>query len=128
MPAVSKAQQTAAQIAEHHPEEAKGAAGEMAESMTREQLHDFASGKKEGKPEHVKKEASQAYVEGYFAGYMHKRAQVAAATTMYDTDVTPPETEDMPTVKERKKQEASKLRLEQSREEGEAMKPDTRQG
>jgi hypothetical protein len=55
MPAVSVAQRQAAAIAEHHPEKATGAAKEMAKSMSKSQLHDFAATKDKGKPKHVKK-------------------------------------------------------------------------
>jgi hypothetical protein len=52
MPAVSKAQQRLMGAAEH------GATFPMAkklrQSMTHQQLHDFASGSERGKPEHVK--------------------------------------------------------------------------
>ncbi len=53
MPAVSKAQQTAMAIAEHEPRKLYGRNKGML-SMSKEQLHDFASGSKKGKPEHVK--------------------------------------------------------------------------
>lgn len=53
MPSVSKAQQRLMGAAEH------GARFPMAEklrrSMTHQQLHDFASGSEQGKPQHVKK-------------------------------------------------------------------------
>ena len=55
MPASSRAQQQAMSIAEHHPEEATGAAKEMARSMSKKTLHEFAATKTEGLPEHVKK-------------------------------------------------------------------------
>ena len=66
MPAVSKAQQIAAAIAEHNPSKAKGPAKEMAKSMSKKQLHDFAAGSMEGKPEHVKQSSAldSIYVEG----------------------------------------------------------------
>lgn len=52
MPAKSKAQQRLMAAAEH------GAtfplAEKLRESMTHQQLHDFASGSEKGKPEHVK--------------------------------------------------------------------------
>jgi hypothetical protein len=61
MPAKSKAQQKAAGAAlaakrgEAKKSDLKGAAREMFESMTEEQLEDFASTKRTGKPEHVRK-------------------------------------------------------------------------
>ncbi len=52
MPAKSKSQQRLFQAAEH------GAtfpmAAKLRQSMTHEQLHDFASGSEKGKPQHVK--------------------------------------------------------------------------
>lgn len=51
MPAVSRAQQHLMQAAEHgadFPEARK-----IRESMTHEQMHDFAVGSEAGKPEHV---------------------------------------------------------------------------
>ena len=59
MPARSAAQQKAAGAAlaakrgEISPSELKGASRSMYESMTEEQLEDFASTKRKGKPEHV---------------------------------------------------------------------------
>ena len=59
MPAKSKAQQKAAgaapaaQRGEQKVSELKGASKSMYESMTEEQLEDFASTKRKGKPEHV---------------------------------------------------------------------------
>ncbi len=59
MPAKSKAQQKAAGAAlaakrgEQKVSELKGASKSMYESMTEEQLEDFASTKRKGKPEHV---------------------------------------------------------------------------
>ena len=59
MPAKSKAQQKAAGAAlaakrgEQKVSELKGASKSMHESMTEEQLEDFASTKRKGKPEHV---------------------------------------------------------------------------
>ena len=52
MPAVSRAQQIAMQIAEHHPEKLYARNKGMAK-MTHSQLHDFASGSEKGKPQHV---------------------------------------------------------------------------
>lgn len=53
MPSSSKAQRRLMAIAEHHPDEVysknKGILG-----MTHQQLHDFASTKEKGLPEHVK--------------------------------------------------------------------------
>jgi hypothetical protein len=57
MPSVSKAQQKAMAIAEHEPSKLnKRNRGLLA--MSHQQLHDFASGSEEGKPEHVKKEGA----------------------------------------------------------------------
>jgi hypothetical protein len=61
MPAKSKAQQKAAGAAlsakrgETKKSDLKGASREMVDSMSEEQLEDFASTKRKGKPEHVKK-------------------------------------------------------------------------
>ncbi|BCH29231.1 hypothetical protein MesoLjLc_11610 [Mesorhizobium sp. L-8-10] len=61
MPARSKAQQKAAGAAlaakrgEIKKIELKGASKSMAESMSEEELHDMASTKRKGKPEHVSK-------------------------------------------------------------------------
>ncbi|BCH21397.1 DUF3008 family protein [Mesorhizobium sp. L-8-3] len=61
MPARSKAQQKAAGAAlaakrgEIKKSELKGASKSMAESMSEEELHDMASTKRKGKPEHVSK-------------------------------------------------------------------------
>ena len=60
MPAKSKAQQKAAGAAlaakrgEIKVGELKGASREMYESMSQDQLEDFASTKRKGKPEHVR--------------------------------------------------------------------------
>ena len=60
MPAKSKAQQMAAGAAlaakrgEIKVGELKGASKEMYESMSEDQLEDFASTKRKGKPEHVR--------------------------------------------------------------------------
>jgi hypothetical protein len=59
MPAKSKAQQKAAGAAlaakrgEIKPSELKGASRDMYDSMTEDQLEDFASTRHEGKPERV---------------------------------------------------------------------------
>ena len=59
MPAKSKAQQKAAGAAlaakrgEQKVSELKGASKSMYESMTEEQIEEFASTKRKGKPEHV---------------------------------------------------------------------------
>lgn len=59
MPARSKAQQKAAGAAlsakrgETGKSELKGASREMYDSMSEDQLEDFAGTKREGKPEHV---------------------------------------------------------------------------
>ncbi len=61
MPAKSKAQQKAAGAAlaakrgEIEKSELKRASKSMADSMTEKQLEEFASTKREGKPEHVSK-------------------------------------------------------------------------
>ncbi|MDS9468867.1 DUF3008 family protein [Paracoccus sp. MBLB3053] len=61
MPAKSKAQQKAAGAALSakrggtKKSELKGASKDMYESMSEDQLEDFASTKRKGKPEHVKK-------------------------------------------------------------------------
>jgi len=61
MPAKSKAQQKAAGAAlaakrgEESASELKGAARSMYESMSEEQLEEFAATKRKGKPEHVTK-------------------------------------------------------------------------
>ena len=60
MPAKSKAQQKAAGAAlaakrgEQKVSKLKGASKSMHESMTEEQLEEFASTKRKGKPEHVR--------------------------------------------------------------------------
>lgn len=57
MSSVSKAQRRAAGAAEHMSEEELKHAGpavkQMASSMSKGQLHDFAVGSEKGKPEHV---------------------------------------------------------------------------
>jgi hypothetical protein len=61
MPAKSKAQQKAAGAAlsakrgDTPKSKLKGASKQMAESMTKKQLEEFASTKRKGKPEHVAK-------------------------------------------------------------------------
>ena len=61
MPAKSKAQQKAAGAAlsakrgETKKSDLKGASREMVDSMTEEQLEDFASTRRKGKPEQLKK-------------------------------------------------------------------------
>lgn len=61
MPAKSKAQQKAAGAAlaakrgEVEKSELKGASRQMVESMSEQQLEDFASTKRKGKPDYVKK-------------------------------------------------------------------------
>ena len=61
MPAKSKAQQKAAGAAlaakrgEMKTSELQGASKSMAKSMTKKELHDLASTKRKGKPEHVSK-------------------------------------------------------------------------
>jgi len=54
MPSVSKAQRMAMAIAEHHPSELS-AKNKGLLKMTKSQLHDFASTKETGLPEHVAK-------------------------------------------------------------------------
>ncbi len=61
MPAKSKAQQMAAGAAlaakrgEKKKSELKGASKSMVESMSEKELHDMASTKRKGKPEHASK-------------------------------------------------------------------------
>jgi hypothetical protein len=61
MPAKSKAQQKAAGAAlaakrgEMKTSELKGASKSMAKSMSEQELHDMASTKRKGKPEHASK-------------------------------------------------------------------------
>ncbi len=52
MPAVSQAQQRLMQAAEHGA--SFPAAEKIRQSMTHDQMHDFAVGREKGKPEHVK--------------------------------------------------------------------------
>ena len=52
MPAVSQKQRRAMAIAEHHPEELNPENRGLLK-MTHQQLHDFASTKEKGLPEHV---------------------------------------------------------------------------
>jgi len=56
MPAKSKAQRTAAAIAEHHPEKLYPENRSMAK-MSKAQLHEFASGSGKELPHHVRKGA-----------------------------------------------------------------------
>ena len=65
MPAVSKAQQRLMGAAEHGAE--FPAAKKIRESMTHEQMHDFAKGSMKGKPEHV----SKAHLHGHAAKRGH---------------------------------------------------------
>ncbi|MCK2165742.1 DUF3008 family protein [Thalassospira xiamenensis] len=64
MPAKSKSQQKAAGLAlsvkrgEQKKSELTGAAREMAESMSEEELEELASGQRKGKPEHKSKSVS----------------------------------------------------------------------
>ena len=53
MPAVSKAQQRLMGAAEHNPS-AFPMTEKVADSMSHGQMHDFASGSMQGKPEHKK--------------------------------------------------------------------------
>lgn len=62
MPSLSVSQRRAAAIAEHHPEQAKGAAKEMAKSMTKSQLHDYATTPEKNLPEHVEKKSAEQQV------------------------------------------------------------------
>jgi hypothetical protein len=61
MPAKSKAQQMAAGAAlaakrgEKKKSELKGASKSMVKSMSEKELHDMASGKRKGKPQHASK-------------------------------------------------------------------------
>jgi hypothetical protein len=71
MPPKSESQRRAAAIAEHHPEKAKGAAKEMAKSMSKKQLHDFATTPSKNLPEHVSKEG----LDGFLDGYREKQAR-----------------------------------------------------
>ena len=54
MPAVSKAQRQAMAIAEHGKATPGSPSAEMAASMSKAQLHDFAATKEKGLPEHKK--------------------------------------------------------------------------
>ena len=54
MPAKSRAQRIAMAIAEHHPEQLYDRNKGMAQ-MSHKQLHEFASTKAKGLPDHVKK-------------------------------------------------------------------------
>lgn len=72
MPSVSKAQQRLMGAAEH------GADFPMARkiraSMTKEQMHDFASGSEKGKPEHIrKKPEGQSLGSGSHGFRTHKK-------------------------------------------------------
>jgi phage gpG-like protein len=80
MPAVSKAQQQAAAIAEHEPSKAKGAAKQMAKSMSKEQLHHFAATKVKDKPEH--KEEKKASIRAV----LYKRAAAIKKAKDKDED------------------------------------------
>ena len=93
MPAVSKAQRTAMAIAEHHPEQAKGAAKEMAKSMSKSQLHDFATTPEKGLPEHKKKHEKQASLNSraYFEGYLAKQARDYETNPVASLDALKPE-------------------------------------
>lgn len=57
MPAVSQAQQRLMGAAEHGAQ--FPAAQKIRKSMTHEQMHDFASGREKGKPEHVTSKADE---------------------------------------------------------------------
>ena len=54
MAAVSKAQRRAIAIAEHHPEELRGKNRSLLK-MKRSDMHDFASTREKGLPEHVRR-------------------------------------------------------------------------
>lgn len=58
MPAVSKAQQRLMAIAEHNPS-AVYARNRGVLGMSHTQLHDFASGSMNGKPQHVQRDLSE---------------------------------------------------------------------
>lgn len=70
MPSKSKAQQRLMQAAEH------GAtftlAKHLRESMTHQQLHDFASGSEKGKPQHVAKRRLP-HPHKNLGGYLHPK-------------------------------------------------------
>ncbi len=72
MPAVSKKQREAMAIAEHHPEklnkENKGLA-----DMSKGQLHDFASTKEKGLPEHAGRGYAKDYKHGGHGRMKHPR-------------------------------------------------------
>ncbi len=53
MPATSKAQRRAMAVAEHSPEKLKGKNKGLAK-MSKEKLHEFASTKEKGLPQHAK--------------------------------------------------------------------------
>ena len=57
MPSVSKAQRRLIGLAEHHPEQVS-AENRSILSMKHSDMHDFASTKEKGLPEHVAKKAS----------------------------------------------------------------------
>ena len=71
-PSESRSQQKAAAMAEHAtPEElekAGPAVKEMAGSMSKDQLHDFASGSMAGKPDHVHQHHKKHRGDGRSAG------------------------------------------------------------
>ena len=75
MPAVSKKQRIAAAIAEHHPEEATGAAKDMAESMSKEQLRHFSATKEKGLPEKKAAVDLAFAVMSKIAAAAHKRGR-----------------------------------------------------
>ncbi len=62
MPSKSRAQQRLFQAAEHGADFPM--AQKIRESMTHQQMHDFASGSEKGKPEHVKKMAGDRLGSG----------------------------------------------------------------
>ena len=71
MPSESKSQQRAMGMAEAIKKgdipasKAKGPIKEIVNSMTKEQVHDFAKTKAAGLPEHKKEASFQAYLAGY---------------------------------------------------------------
>ena len=75
-------------IAEHEPEKATGAAKEMARTMSKGTLHDFAATKTKKLPEHVKKESSMLYRHGFLIGYLKKQAGTSSETAANDMNTS----------------------------------------
>lgn len=69
MPAKSKAQQRLMQAAAHGAD--FPLAQQVRASMTLKQLHDFAVGSEQGKPEHVTKRAGHPHAN--LGSYLHKK-------------------------------------------------------